>query len=266
VLQQHLSPALLAAVRQPAQAKAIVLALAMGEDASLRDAQLLRIDSGLGSASAEVTEQVLPLLAHLHPMLRLPLASLAFPVLRRRPRPELQRLLRTLDALVRADDRVDLHEYCLVKLLTMQLRDTLDPASGFTPGGKRLHHYEDSYVAICAIVAAHGHDDERSARRAWSLAMREALPMTTAEYAPPRDWQPVLDKALDDLDRLKPVDKELVVRGLSVAVAADGRVTVAESELLRVVCAALHCPLPPMLGHLGPAAPDTPNASVDASA
>jgi hypothetical protein len=31
------------------------------------------------------------------------------------------------------------------------------------------------------------------------------------------------------------------------AVSHDGRVCVAEAELLRVICASLHCPLPPML-------------------
>jgi hypothetical protein len=28
----------------------------------------------------------------------------------------------------------------------------------------------------------------------------------------------------------------------------DGRVTIGEAELVRAICAALHCPLPPMLG------------------
>ena len=38
-----------------------------------------------------------------------------------------------------------------------------------------------------------------------------------------------------------------LVEGLVAAVSHDGRLAVAEAELLRVVCASLHCPLPPML-------------------
>jgi len=38
-----------------------------------------------------------------------------------------------------------------------------------------------------------------------------------------------------------------VVRGLTQAISADGLLNVAEAELLRTVCAALHCPLPPIL-------------------
>ena len=31
------------------------------------------------------------------------------------------------------------------------------------------------------------------------------------------------------------------------AVSHDGRISIAEAELLRTICGALHCPLPPML-------------------
>jgi hypothetical protein len=49
------------------------------------------------------------------------------------------------------------------------------------------------------------------------------------------------------LDALQPFGKELLLEGLVAAVSSDSRVSVAEAELLRVVCASLHCPLPPML-------------------
>ena len=49
------------------------------------------------------------------------------------------------------------------------------------------------------------------------------------------------------LEKLEPLGKELLVAGLVAAVSHDGRVSVAEAELLRVVCASLQVPLPPML-------------------
>ena len=41
--------------------------------------------------------------------------------------------------------------------------------------------------------------------------------------------------------------KALLLEALVTAVSHDGRVSVEEAELLRVVCASLHVPLPPML-------------------
>jgi len=43
----------------------------------------------------------------------------------------------------------------------------------------------------------------------------------------------------------------LAVHAVTRAIAADGKVTVAESELLRVTCATLGCPLPVLLGNDG---------------
>ena len=38
-----------------------------------------------------------------------------------------------------------------------------------------------------------------------------------------------------------------MLEGLVAAISSDTLVSVHEAELLRVVCASLHCPLPPML-------------------
>jgi hypothetical protein len=39
-----------------------------------------------------------------------------------------------------------------------------------------------------------------------------------------------------------------MVEAITEAIGHDGRVSVAEAELLRTICGVLHCPLPPMLG------------------
>ena len=44
-----------------------------------------------------------------------------------------------------------------------------------------------------------------------------------------------------------PAAKEMLVEALVDAVSQDQRVNVAEAELLRTVCAVLHCPLPALL-------------------
>ncbi len=244
IVRRGLSADLQAAVRDPRRARALLLALAMDRDAKLRDAQLLTIDHAMGSGQAEDAEQALALLPEVHPMQRLPLAALAFPTLRRRPRAELEKLLDTLCALVQVDHSVDLHEYCLVRLLDLQLHDLLDPSSGTAWGRKRLHQCGPSFAALCAIVAAHGHRDTAAAQRAWTQAIAHTLPAYRGAFALPEDWQGAMDQSLSALDDLRATDKQCVVEGLTVVVGEDGVVTVAEAELLRVVCAALHCPLP----------------------
>src|SRR5579875_287073 len=174
-------------------------------------------------ALAAAVRNLLADVAALHPMLRLPLAQLAFPALKRRPRPELDRFTAALDKLIHADGRVDLDEYCLAKLVQVQVIAALDPSAHFKPGNLRLTEAQASLRDLCALMAHFGNDDADTARRAFQAAMEE-------------------------LARLSPEGKQLTVRALTRAIAADGVVNVAESELLRVVCAVLGCPLPPILG------------------
>ena len=56
-----------------------------------------------------------------------------------------------------------------------------------------------------------------------------------------------LDGVWEALDALDPLAKQALVEGVTAAVSHDGRIAVAEAELLRTICAVLHCPLPPML-------------------
>ena len=43
------------------------------------------------------------------------------------------------------------------------------------------------------------------------------------------------------------------MEALFATVAADGTIRVIEAELMRMVCAVLDCPLPPLLDHVDPA-------------
>ena len=55
--------------------------------------------------------------------MRLPLAAIAFPVLRRQTAATLDAFLATCDEVVHADGQVNLFEYCLSRMLQVQVRD-----------------------------------------------------------------------------------------------------------------------------------------------
>ena len=246
-LRAQIPAALSAAARDPRGALATVFALAISEHPDLQSQQVQSVAQAFDAALADTVRSLVEQMADLHPMLRLPLAQLAFPALKRRPRPEIDRCVKTLDTLIHADGRVDLDEYCLSKLVQAQVVAALDPAAGFKSGTLKLAAMQDELRDLAALVAHFGNDDDATARRAFQAAMQEALPNASILYAVPDDWQAGLDRSLDALARLTPEGKQLTVRALTRAIAADGKVTVAESELLRVVCAVLGCPLPPLL-------------------
>jgi len=167
--------------------------------------------------------------------------------LRRRPRPALQTFLIALNQVIQADGKVELDEYCLGKLIAVQVVDALDPSKAKPSGSLKLPAIAAEIADVFSIVAQHGSDDAADAQRAYLLGMHEVLPDAIPVYAPPAEWGFAMDRALPKLDLLAPAGKELVVRGLAQTIGADGVITVTEAELLRTICAALHCPLPPIL-------------------
>jgi Zn-dependent protease with chaperone function len=244
-LHQAMPATLTTAVQQPESALVVVLALATSMDAELQPMQRRIVADAFGDDAQQAVWTMAGELARLPPIARLPLAALAFPALKQLPEGRQQTLLGALDALVRADGKVDLNEYCLARLLRMQLQEARQPRRTPIDGLKKLPACRASVTLICAIVAAGGCSDEASARRAWLLAMQHAFPGEAIEWSPPpAAWQAPLERALDDLDGLMPVAKELVIQSLLAAINADGQVSVEEAELLRVICASLHCPVP----------------------
>ena len=226
----------------------LLCALLLAQDAALAQRQAGEIAARLGDAVAERARQLhAGELAGLHPMLRLPLAAVGFPVLRLRPRPELGAFLDTVYAMVHADGEVSLFEYCLGRLLRVQVRESLEPARYVQFGRRKLSEVRGQAATLLAVVAQAGHDDPAQAQRAYLAGLQRVLPNALIAYAPPARGVLALDDALAALDALDPLAKQALVEGIVASIAFDGSVCVAEAELLRTLCAALHCPLPPML-------------------
>ncbi|MDR3388044.1 MAG: M48 family metallopeptidase [Rudaea sp.] len=236
-----------AAAYMAERAPQLVFALMLDDNGDVRAKQLGIVEKYYDAGVRAGVEELATQTPQLHPLQRLPLAQLAFPVLRRRPRPQLQGFLVALNQLVQADGKVAIEEYCLAKLIGVQVVDALDPSKARPNGAVKLPAVAAEIADVFAIVAEYGSADPADAQRAYLLGMHEVLPDAIPAYAPPQEWTVALDRALPKLDLLAPAGKELLVRGLTQAIGADNVVTVAEAELLRTVCAAVHCPLPPMI-------------------
>ena len=229
------------------EAMPLLYGLLMAPPGKARDAQQYELSARQDERVSRQALDYADRLADLPRILCLPLAAMAMPALRRRPRPELEKFMDGCFALTHADGKVDLFEYSLGRLLRVQVHDALDPAGTWVAGDRRLANCADHAVTLMALLAQAGHDDPGAAMRAYLAGMALVFPRVNAPYRPPSDPMRAMDEAWPVLDRVEPRGQELLIEGLVAAVSHDGRICVAEAELLRVVCASLHCPLPPML-------------------
>ena len=214
----------------------LLLGLLLTGDEGLGERQHMEIAARLGEDVAGHALRIhQQLTAELHPMLRL------------RPRPQLDAFMDTVHAAIHADGQVSLFEYCLGRLLTVQVRESLDPSRYARFGRRKPGNVRNEFATLLAVVAQAGHQDRASAQRAYLAGLQRVLPRDHLPYAPPANGVLALDTVWEPLDALDPLAKQAMVEAVTAAVSHDGRVSVAEAELLRTICAALHCPLPPML-------------------
>ena len=233
--------------RDSDEVQALLFGLLHAAPGDVRDHQQFELKTRMGPRMAQQSLDYAERMVDLHPLLRLPLASLAFPVLRRRPRPELQLFMDTVYPLVHADGLVSIFEYCLGRMLQTQVNWALDPSAHWRPGNLRLSQASSEIIAVLTVVAHTGHAHPTDANRAYIAGLARVFPRINAPYAPPVDAIAALEAAWPALEMLQPTGKELLIEALVAAISHDQQVAVAEAELLRTICASLQCPLPPML-------------------
>ena len=254
-LHRHVPPRLYESAHSNESAFLLVLALVLHPDALPRRDQLAYLQSQLGANRTGAVEQLYEEVARSGSAYRLPLLDLAFPALRNRPDGQLQYLRTLIQHLAHLDGRIELFEYALARVLGEAIERTRRPGSAVSRGRRKLHEdkQREALRVLFAALAVYGHDSAAQARAAWAAGLARlspALAVDLPKELPVRPgeggWQERVDQALDQLLPLRPLDRRRIVEALGVTAMHDGWLSVAESELLRTVCAVLDCPLPPL--------------------
>ncbi len=226
----------------------LVFGMLLAADPEVRTKQHAVLVQSFGKEVADAAWRRGESLTGLHPMLRLPLAQIAFPALRQRSADEGDRIITTLHTLATVDGHLDVSEFCLVRLLIEELYEARHRQPTW---GRRRYSLADARTAaalLLATLAWVGHrDDATAAERAFHVGTARLFGGHPLPYAPPQHGIQTLEYVWGPLDGLNPADKQLLVSAMVDVISHDGRITVEEAELLRTVCSLLHCPLPPLV-------------------
>ena len=232
-------------VQSADHARALVLVVLASKVPEVLTQQRRILESAYG---AEFTTRVLGMQAladSLPPALRLPAIQQIFPALRRLSLRERQQLRDVVAALANADDRIDVFECCLTLLLASNLRDEME--AGPLHGSASLLQEIDAIHTLFVILAMQGTGEDARARRAYEAGISVVLPEHRPPFREVAQWPRALGDSLARLTNLRPFAKKVLIEGLVHCIAHDQKLSVEEGELLRTVCAVLHCPLPPIL-------------------
>ena len=249
-LRQRIPVSVYQAAQSRSGAALLTLALLLDQEDGIRARQLTRLSASFEAEALSLIGELHSAVHALGPAFRLPLMELAFPALKQRPREQITALLELVEALIQTDGQVDSFEYLLSRTLLSYLRDADRPQRATTARRLKLINSLNVLHILFSVVARLGHmEGDMAARDAYQVGMLALLPnnIDWPDYRPPDKWVEQMDAALDRLDGLPAIAKEELVKALTVTISHDGRVTVSEAEILRAVCAILHCPLPPFI-------------------
>jgi Zn-dependent protease with chaperone function len=263
--QQHIdfAAALLAslpeAVRTAAHdthdACALVFALLLDpKDGPVQKKQLGQVDKLFGEQMAKATLKLSADVASLDPRAKLPVADLAVGSLRRMAKDQFERFNKLLESLATADEKIDLFEFSLSKLVIRHLephfvKQQKKPARYYSL--KKLSH--ECSVLISSLACTAGSNDE-TIQTAYAAGASH-LAATRLTQLPDVDCGlQELDQALVTLDGVSINLKRKLIEAAAATVSADGYLQIQEAELLRAISDSLGCPMPPLAIALATAA------------
>jgi len=229
-----------AAVGHEEGAQAALFALLLGEG-ELRKAQLALIGERSGAEVPAQSARFADALKPLGARARLPVLALVIPTLKRLPGPERDALLEKIKAVIEADRKITLGEFVLLTLCRSQIQreEKRSPAVKY-----RSVDAVATEAAIVLSLLAHAGGGGMAA---FDKGMA-ALGVAGGVLRSPSELNiGAVESALNELNLLAPLKKPLFIKACVATAMADDRLTLAEGELLRAICAALDSPVPPIL-------------------
>ncbi len=248
-LRNSFSEKIQAAAREPLDATALICAMLLSPDETLRAKQLTelarRVAAGMGDKIAALWPEVAPLAARA----RLPLVNLALPALRHLRPDEFEQFSQALQWLIESDGQIEIFEFVLQKIVHRHLASQ----SGEIRPASIQYHTLKPLVSDCSVVLSALATVSSSNSGEIQKAFQAGAPYlgTKADELQllPREKSGLeqLDTALDRLALAAPQIKKNLLEACVQVVGADGLIQEREAELLRAIADTLDFPIPPFV-------------------
>lgn len=185
----------------------------------------------------------------------LPLIDLALPAIKLAPASVRDELLKALEAVIHADNRVSPHEFVVLTMLRFQLEKQHAPVA---IKYKVITDVLSETIWLLSLVARAGCCSAAENAGEFDTAFNAGIRVLGLKADNCASREPInlaiAGAALKKLRMLAPLQKAMLIKALFAAITADGTIRVIETELMRMIGAVLDCPLPPLIDEMDHAA------------
>jgi len=237
-------------IRQEAQdpfgVRALIYCSVIHHSIGIQQRQWEQLEKYADPAVLEKTREFFPRISALPTKLRLPIFELCMPALTSLSKAQYITFKRNIEALIQADQKVDIREWIVQRLIIQQLEEAFGnrkpPVAIHTHIGAVKHELE----LILSLVSYAEHKDDIEAQYAFQTAIRTigatALKMVSRQEITIAE----LDRATDKLERVKPALKPRILKALIACLTVDNKISAGSAEFTRAVASCLGSPMPPI--------------------
>ncbi len=228
-------------------ARAVIYTLLLSHDENVRSRQLQLINQQADRGIPELVTKLIPVMDQVPIEARLPLIEKTISSLRHMSPAQYHVFRQLVDALISADQQIDLFEWMLQRILMRHLNPHFEKFRATA-----VHYYSLSRLGrecslLLSMLAYVGHKTQEEARSAFNSATEQLRGMNIQLQPPEKCGLDHVDSALDKLASVAPQLKRQIVAACIQCISFDREAQVKEVETLRAICDALGCPMPPLL-------------------
>lgn len=241
-----LPAALRDAAHDPFSARALIYALVIDQEPAARQAQLDHVETAAERGIAAELAGLLEPVVALDAQQKLTLVEMGVPALKELSEAQYQRFTGNLITLIKADQRIDLFEWVLHRLLVKELKSHFEGRQRQPARYGRIKPVTAEAVELLSALARESDSGGDGIARAFADGL--AVLEIQGELNRAEDVNFArLNRALAQLRMLKPLQKPRLIKACAAVVLADGHASARQGALLQGVAAALDCPLPPSI-------------------
>ena len=235
------------AAHDPWGSRAVIYAMLLSEDNTLREGQHGILRSQAEKGVPEFVEKLEPLMQELAAPNKLALVGMAMPALKALSRQQYERFMGNVVELIKYDQKIELLEWVLHRLLIKDLSPHFDGPQRIRTKYRSLRPVADAVATVLTTLARFGHENDPAGQaQAFRAGATEAeIDIELDGNADPNFSR--LNAAIRELRRLQPLAKPKIIKACAATALADDHISGREGVLLQGIAAALDCPLPPSI-------------------